>query len=126
MMVLAAIVIAVAILAVIMTMLLRRQLREKYAVLWLVIGLLVLVLGVFPGLLSWLAHVVGVQLPSNLLFILTLLLLLGVALHHSWELSKSEEETRRLAEEVAILRADVEELRSTRDSGNADREDTGD
>jgi hypothetical protein len=110
-MVVAAIVLAVVILGVITTMLLRRQLREKYAVLWLIIGLLVLILGIFPSLLSWLATLVGVQLPSNLLFILALLLLLGVSLHLSWELSQSEDESRRLAEEVAILRADIEALR---------------
>ena len=36
-------------------MLLARKLREKYAVMWLVIGLAVLVLGIFPQLLL-LAH----------------------------------------------------------------------
>ncbi|NNC13078.1 DUF2304 family protein [Planctomonas sp. JC2975] len=111
-MVVAAIVLAVIIIVIIGTMLLRRQLREKYAVLWLIIGLLVLILGLFPSLLVWLTGIVGVQLPSNLLFILALLLLLGVTLHLSWELSHSEDETRRLAEDIAILRADVDELRA--------------
>jgi hypothetical protein len=52
----------------------------------------------------------GVQVASNLLFAMSLALLIGVTLHLSWELSKSEEEVRRVAEEVAILRADVESL----------------
>jgi ubiquinone biosynthesis protein UbiJ len=33
-----------------------------------------------------------------------------VALHLSWELSQAEEEIRRTAEEIAILRADHDEL----------------
>lgn len=104
-----------AVLAIIFSMLLRRKLREKYAVLWLLIGILILVLAIFPGLLAGAAQLLGVEVPANLLFILALALLIGVTLHQSWELSTTEEETRRLAEEVAILRADVEALRSAQD-----------
>ncbi|WP_017203267.1 DUF2304 domain-containing protein [Microbacterium algeriense] len=101
---------ALIILVVVLWMLLTRKLREKYAVLWLVIALAVLVIGLFPGLLAGLTGMLGVQLPSNLLFAMAILLLLGVALHLSWELSQVEEETRRLAEESAIVRAQLELL----------------
>lgn len=101
---------ALTVLTIIVVLLVRRRLREKYALLWLVIGLAVLVLAVFPGLLVGLAHVLGVAVPSNLLFALAVALLIGVTLHLSWELSIAEEEIRRVAEEVAILRAAVERL----------------
>jgi hypothetical protein len=101
---------AVIIIVVVMTMLLTRRLREKYAVLWLVIGLAVLVLGLFPQMLLGLTRALGVQLPANLLFAIAIVLLLGVALHLSWELSLAEEEIRRNAEEVAILRAQLDLL----------------
>lgn len=99
---------ALIILAVIFWLLLTRRLREKYAFLWLIIGLALLILTIFPGLLTALSDVVGVELPANLLFILTLALLIGVTLHQSWELSTAEDEIRRVAEEVAILRAAIE------------------
>lgn len=101
---------AIVILVVVVWMLLARRLREKYAILWLIIATSVLVVGLFPGLLSGLTQLLGVQVPSNLLFATAILLLLGVALHLSWELSQVEEEARRLAEESAILRAQVERL----------------
>ena len=41
---------------------------------------------------------------------MAILLLLGVALHLSWELSAAEDEVRKLAEESAILRTQVEML----------------
>lgn len=113
---------ALCVLAVIFSLLLRRQLREKYAIMWLLIGIAILVLALFPGLLVGLSHALGVEVPSNLIFVLALVLLIGVALHLSWELSQAEEEIRRVAEEVALLRADVEDLRAaTRDdtSGGA-------
>ena len=111
---------ALVILALIVTMLMRRHLREKYAVMWLLIGAAMLVLALFPDLLGALAGLLGVIVPSNLLFALAVALLIGVTLHLSWELSRAEEEIRRVAEEVAILRADVERLHATASSGSSD------
>lgn len=104
---------ALSVLGIIFVLLLRRQLREKYAIMWLVIGLAILVLAIFPGLLVGLSDLLNVELPSNLIFALALVLLVGVTLHLSWELSQAEDEVRRVAEEVALLRTDVDELRNT-------------
>jgi hypothetical protein len=106
----AAFVLALAIVGVVFEMLRRKKLREKYAALWLIVGTGTLVLAAFPRLLTIVAEFSGVQLPSNLLFIISILLLLGVCLHLSWEISVVEDETRTLAEEVAILRAIIEKL----------------
>lgn len=101
---------ALVILIIVVWMLLTRTLREKYAVMWLVIALAVLILGLFPQLLSSMTDALGVQLPSNLLFAIAIVLLLGVALHLSWELSQAENEIRRLAEESAIARTEIDGL----------------
>lgn len=103
---------AIVILAIVVWMLLARKLREKYAVMWLVIGLAVLLLGLFPQLLLWLTDTLGVAVPANLLFSLAIVLLLGVTLHLSWELSQAEEEIRRVAEETAIARSQIDRLTS--------------
>lgn len=121
---------ALVILVIVVRLLLTRKLREKYAVMWLVIGLAVLVLGVFPQLLLWLTETLGVQVPANLLFSLAIVLLLGVALHLSWELSQAEDEIRRVAEEAAISRAEIERLDARLDelqagAGRRDHETPG-
>ena len=86
------------------------KLREKYAVLWLVVGGLSIVLGLFPSLLDFAATAVGVRVPANLLFALSIVLLVGVGLHVSRELTILEDETRILAEEVALLRSSIAKL----------------
>ncbi|SDL89549.1 hypothetical protein SAMN04487916_11731 [Arthrobacter sp. ov407] len=101
---------SIVMVAVVLIMLRNGRLREKYAILWLVIGTLTIILGIFPRLLNWAAALVGVVVPSNLLFALAILLLVGVSLHVSRELTILEDETRILAEEVAILRSSVERL----------------
>lgn len=104
------VVLALVMLVIVTALLLTRRLREKYAALWIIIGLGILVLGLFPGLLLGLTSAFGVVLPANLIFAMAILLLLGVALHLSWELSQAEDEIRRAAEELAILRADHDVL----------------
>lgn len=104
---------ALGVLVVIVWMLLSHRLREKYAILWLIIGIAMLILTIFPGLLTGLADALGVEVPANLLFLLALALLIGVTLHQSWELSTAEDETRRVAEEVAILRAEIESVQAS-------------
>ncbi|PKQ31428.1 MAG: DUF2304 domain-containing protein [Actinobacteria bacterium HGW-Actinobacteria-2] len=101
-------IVVAAFIGFIILLLRRHQLREKYAVLWLVIGVGLLALVLFPELLFWAAALVGIKVPTNLLFAMTLVLLLGVCLHLAWEMSRSEDRIRRLSEEIALLRARVE------------------
>jgi hypothetical protein len=86
----------------------RRRLREKYALLWLVVATGVVVIAAVPAVLTVAADLLGVQTPSNLLFFVAALVLLIVSVQLSAEVSRLEDETRCLAEEVALLRLDVE------------------
>jgi hypothetical protein len=109
------------VLAGIIELLRRRQLSEKYAVLWLVVGLLLLVFTVFPRLTLSLARGLGVAVPTNLMFFVGIVFLVGVVLHLSWEVSRLENETRKLAEDQAILRLEVEQLqKASRDENVAE------
>lgn len=103
-------IVVLAILIYVFEMLRRQKLREKYAVLWIIIGVGTLILSAFPQLLSGASRLLGIQIPANLLFIMTLILLVGVCLHLSREQSMAEDEVRILAEEVAILRAEFKEV----------------
>jgi len=104
MMAVGALLLGIVIIGAVTILLLRRQLREKYAVLWLAIGLAALLVGAIPNALEWLTGALGFQLPANLIFTLAITLLLAVSLHLSWELTRTEERLRRLAEETAIAR----------------------
>ena len=99
----------------------RGVLREKYAVLWLLFSGAALFFSVFPGALLWVSSTLDVAEPVNLLFFVTLVMLILVAIQLSYELSRHEARIRRLAEEVALLDERIAELdtddeRDTRDS----------
>lgn len=87
-----------------------RRIREKYAGAWLTLALGVLAIGAFPEVLGWLADRLGVETPINLLFLGSGIILLIVSVQFSVEFTSLEEETRTLAEEVALLRHDVEQV----------------
>lgn len=92
--------------------LLRRGiLREKYAILWLAVSVGLLLFALVPGLLTSLSRLLGFEVPANMLFLLAAVLLLLVSVQLSYEISRVESRTRRLAEEFALLRAELDELR---------------
>jgi hypothetical protein len=111
---------AVITLLIIFEMLRRRKLREKYAVFWVFLALVVALIAFVPDILRWTAHHVGVKVPANLLFFLSGLVLIGVAVQLSAEVTRLEDRSRTLAEDLAILRQRVEELEGT--SGRRRRE----
>ena len=86
--------------------------KERYATWWLVIAIAVAVISVFPSVLEGVAHLVGVKVPLNLAFFLAGVVMLLLSLRFSVDLSQSDEERRRLAEEIAFLRAEIDSLKS--------------
>lgn len=97
-----------ALLACILELLRRHQLKEKYAALWLAVGSAVVPLGLFPWMLDSVAGSVGIKSGVSLVLFAGIVLLLLVCLHLSWESSRLEERTRTLAEEIALLRTELD------------------
>lgn len=105
-----ALVLALALLVLVFELLRRRRLREKYMAIWVAVALGTVVLAVFPELLYRSASLLGVQTPSNLLFLISLVVLLAISLQLSGEVGQLEEQTRTLAEEVGSIRLELERL----------------
>lgn len=91
-----------------------QNMKEKYAALWLIVSVAIIVLVLFPRLLFFLADFIGIETPVNLLFLLAIIMLIGVCLHLTAALSKTGEDVRALAEEIAILRAQFDQQESQR------------
>jgi hypothetical protein len=75
------------------------------------VAILTLVVAAFPELLTWASGVLGVTVPANLLFFMASMLLLVVTVQHSSELGRLEDRTRTLAEEVGLLRLELDRSR---------------
>ncbi|MCD5347785.1 DUF2304 domain-containing protein [Agromyces sp. S2-1-8] len=97
-------------LASVIELLRRRRLRERHAIWWILAALFALVGALFPASVAWLAGVLGVGVPSNLVFFISIVLLFLVNLQHSAELTDLEDKTRTLAEESALQNVRLERL----------------
>jgi hypothetical protein len=88
--------------------LLRRQhLPARYALLWLSVGTVLIFLAAFPGVLDTVSGWIGVSYGPTTFFLGAITVLLLVVVHFSSVLSRLEDRTRVLAEELAILRAEA-------------------
>jgi len=97
------IIVALVTLAVVVQMLRHRRLRERHAVWWLIGGVAALIVGLFPDLLEHAADVIGVEEPANLIFFVSIAMLVLVCIQLSSELTRQETQIRTLAEDVALL-----------------------
>ena len=81
-----------------------RRLRERYALLWVLTGVVLLALSAWRGGLNTLAGWVGVETyPPAVLFAVALLFVLAVLLHYSTVLSKVTDQNVILAQRLALL-----------------------
>lgn len=101
-------------------MLRRGYLKEKFAALWLFVSVVLVVLALAPSALSWAADLLGVEVPSNLLFLMASVLLLLVSVQLSSEISRLGDQSWRLAEEVALLSENVRRLEALVDPDRQD------
>ena len=84
--------------------------KERYGLWWYWIAFFTALLSLFPPILKWTAFHLGVVVPLNLGFFVAGVVLLLLSLRFSVDLSRGDEDRRRLTEEAAILRLQVERL----------------
>jgi hypothetical protein len=102
--------VAVASVAQLALLVRQRRLRAKYLLLWGAASLALLPLVAVPDTVDRLAGDLGVAYPPAAYLTVAVTFLYGVCMHFSWELSRLEERSRALAEEVALLQARVEQV----------------
>jgi hypothetical protein len=99
----------------------RRRLLERYALLWLFSAFALLALAAWRGLLSDLAHAVGIYYPPSALFVIAFGFILVLLLHFSVAVSKLADQNKVLAQRLAML----EEKQREAAGALADREGAG-
>jgi hypothetical protein len=80
----------------------RRKLKERFAAIWLVVGVGMVVLALARPLLDRLSTALGIQSGITTVFLIAVLVILGIQLQLSVSVSRLEERLRDLAEFVAL------------------------
>ena len=103
------IIVAVAICVLIFELVRRKHLMERYAILWLLAAVTLLVLAVWQGLLTTLSHAVGIYYPPAALFAVAFLFVLVMLIHFSVTISRLSDQNTMLAQRLALLEQRVRE-----------------
>jgi hypothetical protein len=96
------VILAIAILILVLDLMRRSVLREKYAVVWLLTALAFIIFATWPAFVTRLSSGLGFETPSNFVFGLVIVLLLGVVMQLSLEVGKLEDKVQILADESAL------------------------
>jgi hypothetical protein len=87
----------------------RKRLLERYAIVWFVAGVSVLILAVWKGLLTTLSHTVGIYYPPSALFAVTFLFVLVMLVNFSTTVSRLSDQNNVLAQRLALVQRRLEE-----------------
>jgi hypothetical protein len=100
-------------LVIVLELVRRRRLREEYSLLWLATALVLIVLSVSRPLLDVLATMVGIFYPPSALFLVAMAFVLAILLHFSTVVTRLSQENKETAQQIAILRWQIEQLQKT-------------
>lgn len=92
-----------ALLLVVLEMVRRKAFLERYALLWLLSALVMLALSIWGGALESLAKLIGIAYPPNALFLVAFGFVLLLLLHFSLAVSKLSDQTKILAQRLALV-----------------------
>jgi hypothetical protein len=103
---------------VVFELLRRKRLMERYALLWLFASAVLLALALWKGLLTTVAHAIGIYYPPSALFVLAFGFILVMLLHFSLVISRLADQNKVLAQKLGLLQQRLDE-RDAREAAEA-------
>ncbi len=101
--------VCVVIFLVILELVRRRRLKEEYSALWIFASIAMFILVIKYDWLVALTTFIGAGLPTSTLFIGALIFLMLVSVQFSVKISQLSEQVKNLAQDNALLRAELAE-----------------
>jgi hypothetical protein len=89
----------------------KKKIDIRHSLIWILVIVLLAVLDIWPGLLDGLAHLLGFELPVNMLFFLGFAIAVVIIFGLTTRVSRQSEQIKSLAQEIALLRKDLEEAK---------------
>ena len=83
----------------------KNRITVKYAIIWYLSLVVLMIFSIFPEALGWLASYAGFILSSNFLFVLMIAFLFFISISLTIIVSEQKEQIRKLVQEVSILKS---------------------
>lgn len=89
----------------------KKTLNLKYALLWFLTGIAMVIVMLFPGIAGGFSYLLGIRLPINAVFIIGGFFCLTIILSLTAIVSKQTERIRDLTQKIALLDKELRELK---------------
>ena len=103
-----------ALVGIIIELIRQNRLKEHYAIVWLFTAVSIFIFGVWPDSLNFISRLVRLHHLTTL-FMVAFLFLLAIVLHFTLAISQLFDRNRRLTQEVAWLRFELEQVRQLKE-----------
>jgi len=119
-----AVLLGIAVLLLVLNLVRTRKLKEEFALLWLLTAVVLVLTPLFIDYLDMIAYALGIEYPPALIFVLAIISLLLILFQFSLRISRFSEQIKVMVQELALLRAQVEDLeRRAEGEGEQDADD---
>ena len=81
----------------------KKNLELQYTISWLFLLFVILLVSIFPGILSWMSSIMGIELPINMVFFLGFVFTLLIIYSLTEAVSKMSREITELTQKLALL-----------------------
>lgn len=88
----------------------KKKLEVKYSLSWLFVVIALLIIDGFPQIMKVMARILGIDLPSNMLFLLGVFFLAIIVYTLTVAVSRLSTKNKTLVQEIANLRKKVDDL----------------
>ena len=103
--------IVLAMILFIANMVRKKKIDLRYALSWLCLAVIILLLDVFPQIVFGFAELIGISVPSNMVFFVGFIFVVILIYSVTVSVSRLSLKVKRLTQELALLREEMERMK---------------
>ena len=105
--------VGIVLLGIIFQLIRKNRLLEQYSLLWIASAVILMVMAVWQNLWVKISNLIGILYPPSTLFLVAIICGMVIALHFSVVISGLKRQNNKLAQEMGLLRSELETLKRT-------------
>lgn len=105
-------------LGILLVFLRKKSLNLNYSLLWMMFGFALLIIGIFPGIITFFSRLLGIQTPSNTIFAFMIFLVLVILLALTSIVSRQHREIKKLIQNLALTQKELSDVKKKVDKNS--------
>lgn len=108
-------IVSIVVLFVVLWNIIKNHMNIGYAMVWILWSLGMIVISIFPEIVIWIGEILGIEVASNTIFLITIFLLYCLTFYLFLKISIHNEEIVKLNYEVSSLKKKISDIENRND-----------